>query len=317
MAKNRLRHDAVNFVFGAHLGFDAGLRERHACIFVNLEQLGDGGAACLRCLPAACCAPRPSSTTTPTTCRPMPRRRRRAGGADAACALPAAAGAPLPLDERPIDLLFIGSMNERRRAWLDRIEAWAAPCRLFDCALYGAERDDFIVPGQGRAQHALLRVEPFRAGARVALPVARHAGDLRAHAADPAACGVRRLRALAGRRRSSNSSSATNSARRPSTSAAGGCDRFRDADPIEAYADLLAFAAGFGERTTRAHAREHLAADAHQPRLGQGLQERLAQPRRARRAQPDLLLDLAATSALPLRADVADGGPGAAGRRPA
>lgn len=44
MAKNRLRHDAVNFVFGAHLGFDAQQCRRHACIFVNLEQLGEGGA---------------------------------------------------------------------------------------------------------------------------------------------------------------------------------------------------------------------------------------------------------------------------------
>src|SRR5882757_3248755 len=44
LAKNRLRHDAVNFVFGAHLGFDASQRERHACIFVNLEQMGVGGA---------------------------------------------------------------------------------------------------------------------------------------------------------------------------------------------------------------------------------------------------------------------------------
>src|SRR5688500_18295171 len=44
MAKNRLRHDAVNFVFGAHLGFDATLRERHACVIVNLEQVGAGGA---------------------------------------------------------------------------------------------------------------------------------------------------------------------------------------------------------------------------------------------------------------------------------
>ena len=44
LAKNRLRHDAVNFVFGAHLGFDASLRERYSCIFVNLEQLGEGGA---------------------------------------------------------------------------------------------------------------------------------------------------------------------------------------------------------------------------------------------------------------------------------
>ncbi len=30
IAKNRLRHDALNFVFGAHLGFEARLRERHA-----------------------------------------------------------------------------------------------------------------------------------------------------------------------------------------------------------------------------------------------------------------------------------------------
>lgn len=44
MAKNRLRHDAVNLVFGAHLGFDADQRRRQACIFVNLEQLGAGGA---------------------------------------------------------------------------------------------------------------------------------------------------------------------------------------------------------------------------------------------------------------------------------
>ena len=44
LAKNRLCHEAVNFVFGAHLGFDASLRARHTCVFVNLEQLGLGGA---------------------------------------------------------------------------------------------------------------------------------------------------------------------------------------------------------------------------------------------------------------------------------
>jgi len=44
ISKNRLRHDAVNLFFGAHLGFDPAQRARHACIFVNLEQLGDGGA---------------------------------------------------------------------------------------------------------------------------------------------------------------------------------------------------------------------------------------------------------------------------------
>src|SRR6185436_19658881 len=44
LAKNRLRHDAINFVFGAHLGFDAASRARHTCVFVNLEQMGYGGA---------------------------------------------------------------------------------------------------------------------------------------------------------------------------------------------------------------------------------------------------------------------------------
>jgi len=36
-------YDAINFVFGAHLGFEATQTESHACVFVNLEQLGDGG----------------------------------------------------------------------------------------------------------------------------------------------------------------------------------------------------------------------------------------------------------------------------------
>jgi hypothetical protein len=45
LAKNRLREDAVNLIFGAHLGFPVELQQRHACIFFNLEQLGAGGAA--------------------------------------------------------------------------------------------------------------------------------------------------------------------------------------------------------------------------------------------------------------------------------
>ena len=45
LAKNRLREDSLNIVFGAHLGFPEDWCRRHACIFINLEQLGDGGAA--------------------------------------------------------------------------------------------------------------------------------------------------------------------------------------------------------------------------------------------------------------------------------
>ncbi len=44
IGKNRLREDSVNIVFGAHLGFEAKLKQRHICVFFNLEQLGEGGA---------------------------------------------------------------------------------------------------------------------------------------------------------------------------------------------------------------------------------------------------------------------------------
>lgn len=46
IAKNRLKHGAVNVVLGAHLGFDPELRKRYACIFFNLEQMGEGARRC-------------------------------------------------------------------------------------------------------------------------------------------------------------------------------------------------------------------------------------------------------------------------------
>jgi hypothetical protein len=44
ISKNRLRRNAINIIFGAHLGFDVSLKRTHTCIFVNLEQLGDNGS---------------------------------------------------------------------------------------------------------------------------------------------------------------------------------------------------------------------------------------------------------------------------------
>ena len=44
IGKNRLREDAVNLVFGAHLGFNPALRERYAYLICNLEQIDPGGA---------------------------------------------------------------------------------------------------------------------------------------------------------------------------------------------------------------------------------------------------------------------------------
>ena len=60
-----------------------------------------------------------------------------------------APAAAIPLEDRPIDLLFIGSMNDRRRAWLERIRATGRQVTTLASALYGAERDALI--GQAKA----------------------------------------------------------------------------------------------------------------------------------------------------------------------
>ncbi len=148
IAKNRLRHDAVNLVFGAHLGFDAALRERFACIFVNLEQLGDGGAQVspeyLQLLAGSAVVDYDADNRAAYA--------REASDVPVVPVLHAPYLRPadgVPLEERPIDLLFFGSMNPRRRAWLDRIEALGLSVSMFDRPLYGTERDRFI--GQAKA----------------------------------------------------------------------------------------------------------------------------------------------------------------------
>src|SRR2546427_705882 len=47
-------------------------------------------------------------------------------------------------EDRPIDLLFFGSMNPRRRAFIDRVESHGLQVSMFDHAIYDAERDHFI-----------------------------------------------------------------------------------------------------------------------------------------------------------------------------
>lgn len=142
LAKNRLRHDAVNFVFGAHVGFDPALQVRHTCVFVNLEQLGLGGAsvsaAYLQLLGESAVVDYDAGNVA----------------AYAACAgdvpLVSFGHAPylrtgeLPIEQRPIDLLFIGSLNERRARLIEAVEATGLRVSVPDGPIYGPERDDLI-----------------------------------------------------------------------------------------------------------------------------------------------------------------------------
>ena len=142
MAKNRLREDAVNFVFGAHLGFPADWQQRHACIFVNLEQLGQGGASVS---PDYLALLRRSAVVDYDAANVGAYAQDPADVPVVTFGYGAYLDKPaLPLDERPIDLLFFGSMNERRKRFIAQVEAAGFGVAVFDAPIYGPERDAYI-----------------------------------------------------------------------------------------------------------------------------------------------------------------------------
>ena len=143
LSKNRLREDSLNFVFGAHLGFPTEWQQRNPCVFVNLEQLGAGGA---QVTPAYLELLRHSSVVD----YDHANLSAYASDPEAVPIISFGFAAYLdrqeliPLEQRPIDLLFIGSMNSRRQQFIDRIEATGVKVSMFDKALYGPERDDYV-----------------------------------------------------------------------------------------------------------------------------------------------------------------------------
>jgi SAM-dependent methyltransferase len=145
LGKNRLRGDAINLVLGAHLGFPPSWRERHACLFVNLEQLGPGGAQVTeeyrRLLQTSGVVDYDLANVgaygaDPADVPLIPFRH--------APYLDSVAAAAPRLEDRPIDLLFFGSMNERRRRMIARIEACGLTVAMFEQPLYGQERDRYV-----------------------------------------------------------------------------------------------------------------------------------------------------------------------------
>jgi hypothetical protein len=148
MAKNRLRVDVPNFVFGAHLGFDPELARTFRCCFVNLEQLGRPGSwmtpAYIELLRAS-----PVIDYDATNLAVYGRAPGEVPLVSFGYAPYLAPDATLPLDQRPFDLLFFGSMNPRRKKMIERIERTGRTVVTFDAPVYGPERDAFIV--QSRA----------------------------------------------------------------------------------------------------------------------------------------------------------------------
>jgi SAM-dependent methyltransferase len=301
VAKNRLRHDAVNFVFGSHLGFDAGQRERHACIFVNLEQTGAGGAD----LPAEYVRLLAGSAVVdyePANVAGYAKHPEDVAIVPLLNAPYLKPAAGVALEDRPIDLLFIGSMNERRRAWLDRIRATGRQVTTLASALYGAERDALIVQAKAVVNCHFYESSRFEQ-ARVAhcLSLGTPVISERTARTDPHPAFEDSVFWLEGTQLEQffGEDFAT-----PAffDAARGALGRFAESDPIEAYADLLAFACGFA----RSHF-ERRPATPWQPtriNLGSGKDYKSGWLNLdvLDRTEPDLVLDLAGDVALPFEA---------------
>ncbi len=298
LGKNRLRHDAVNFVFGAHLGFDAAQCQRQTCIFVNLEQLGEGGASVspdyLQLLA--------SSAVVDYDADNLASYARDVNDVPLVPFLYApylTPAEPLPLEDRPIDLLFYGSMNARRRAWLDRIEALGFNVAMFDSPLYGPERDQYI------SQAKVVLNVPFYESSRFEQARVSHCLSLgtpviseRTDQSHPHPAFEDCVLWLQGDELEQFFGEDCGT---PEFYEAmrGAVERFREADPIEAYADLMGFARGYAG----AH-RERRDNTAWQPthiRLGagDGYQGGWLNIDTSAVAQPDLLCDLSQPLALP------------------
>ena len=308
VAKNRLRHDAVNFVFGAHLGFEAGLCERHACIFVNLEQLGQGGAQVgadyLKLLSASAVVDYNADNRAAYAVRPA-----EVPVAPLLYAPYLKPAQGIPLEERPIDLLFFGSMNERRRAWLNRIEALGHTVATFDAPLYGAERDQFIRQAKSVVNSHFYETSRFEQ-ARVAhclslgTPViAERTPQTQPHPAFENCVLWLQGDELEQFFSQDFGTPAYFDLARSALSA------FERSDPIEAYGELLAFATGY----LRTHHDRH-PAQVWRPQVinvgsAHGYRAGCLNVDTVEAAQPDLLLDFTQPLDLPLEQVLATLGP--------
>lgn len=146
LSKNRLRHDAVNFVFGAHLGFDAAQCERHPCVLVNLVQFGADGQApspdYLALLERAAVVD--GDPTSLPAYAAQPDRVPLVPFVHAPYLADEFGEMPMPIDGRPIELLHLGEFSAAAQAFVARIEDCGVPVSLLDQPLYGVERDAFI-----------------------------------------------------------------------------------------------------------------------------------------------------------------------------
>lgn len=301
IAKNRLMHDAVNVIFGAHLGFDPALRSRYCCFFMNLEQIGDRGAtlspAYLDLLRGSAVLDYDAANVASYVQDP------------ADVPLVSFLDAPylrapeipvLALEDRPIDVLFFGSMNERRKHLIAAIEAAGVPVTILNGPVYGPERDEAV-----RQAKLVLNVHFYEAGRfeqvrafqvlSLGTPMLceRGAHTSPAQAFEDAVFWSSPERM--GEFFKTEFRTPGFYARARQQLAA-----FQTTDPVDAYADVVAFASGLWHVHTQRRADRPW--QPHRVNIGSGKDYKLGWLNLdvLARAQPDALLDLGQPVALPL-----------------
>lgn len=308
LAKNRLRHDAVNVIFGAHLGFDPGLRQRYTCIFVNLEQLGAGGAN----VTSDYMSLLGSSAVVDYDERNVPAYTPHVDDVPIVPILhaPYLQRADLiPLADRPIDVLFIGSLNERRKVMLDQIESTGARVAMFDAPLYGPERDLFIQQAKcvfNAHFYESSRFEQARASLCLSLGTPLVSERLPMSGPHPAyedsVFWVNGDTLVPFFSEVFGTPAYYEAAQRQ-------LDNFKTFDPIEAYADVLAFAAGYGPTHQARRPQEAWSPEGINLSAGDEYIPGVLNLDRTVSTQPDALLDLSEQIDWPLYFETSYAGP--------
>lgn len=155
MGRNRLQRGVPNWVFGGFRGFDPDLARSYECVIVNLEQLGAGGGATgtdyqrLLVENAVVDYHPDNPAAYGKTLDEVPLLA--FGHSPRLATSP-----PLPLQERPIDLLFLGLPGPRRNAVLDRVRATGVEVFVPDGPVFGPERDELV-----RSAKAVLNVAAY------------------------------------------------------------------------------------------------------------------------------------------------------------
>ena len=197
-------------------------------------------------------------------------------------------------------MLFFGSLNPRRRAYIDRVEACGVKVALFDQPIYGPERDDFI-----RQSKAVLNCHHYEASRFEQVRVS-HCLSLdtpvlseRVAATLPPAAFEDAVFWL-GDDALEKFFSAEFATPAFFEQARGKLAAFTRHDPIEAYADLVGFAAGFQQGHQRTRGTQPWRP--RQMNLGSGkdYQPGWLNVDVLDRAEPDVVLDLGQPLQLPL-----------------